>query len=86
MDCRLVDPATDAVLSAFAPAGMEAGVVLRLFWVMLGGSVVVWIAVLAIASPDRLVIGASGLPYARTIAALFDPYRTHSPRRFSSAV
>lgn len=33
-----------------------------------------------------LVIGASGLPYARTIAALFDPYRTHSPRRFSSAV
>ena len=28
----------------------------------------------------------SGLPYARTIAALFDPYRQDSARRFSSAV
>lgn len=27
-----------------------------------------------------------GLPYARTIAALFDPYRQQSARRFSSAV
>ena len=27
-----------------------------------------------------------GLPYARSIAAAFDPYRQHSPRRFSSAV
>jgi oxygen-independent coproporphyrinogen-3 oxidase len=27
-----------------------------------------------------------GLPYARTIAALFDPYRQDSLRRFSSAV
>jgi oxygen-independent coproporphyrinogen-3 oxidase len=26
------------------------------------------------------------LPYARTIAALFDPYRQDSARRFSSAV
>lgn len=43
------DPAADAVLSAFAPAGMEAAVVLHLFWVMLAGSVVVWLGVLAIA-------------------------------------
>jgi oxygen-independent coproporphyrinogen III oxidase len=35
---------------------------------------------------DRLTIRPEGLPYARTIAALFDPYRQHSPRRFSSAV
>jgi len=35
---------------------------------------------------DRLVIDPSGLPYARTIAALFDPYRQDSLRRFSSAV
>jgi len=35
---------------------------------------------------DRLRILPEGLPYARTIAALFDPYRQHSPRRFSSAV
>lgn len=27
-----------------------------------------------------------GLPYARTIAAIFDPYRLQSQRRFSSAV
>ena len=33
-----------------------------------------------------LKIDAGGLPYARTIAALFDPYRAHSSRRFSSAV
>lgn len=43
------NPTADAVLSAFAPAGAEAEVVLRLFWVMLGGSVLVWLAVLAIA-------------------------------------
>ena len=43
------DPVANAVLSAFAPAGMEAATVLRLFWVMLAGSVVVWLAVLAIA-------------------------------------
>jgi oxygen-independent coproporphyrinogen-3 oxidase len=35
---------------------------------------------------DWLMICPDGLPYARTIAALFDPYRQHSPRRFSSAV
>lgn len=45
----LVDPAVPAVLSAFAPAGPEAATVLRLFWIMLAGSVVVWIGVLAIA-------------------------------------
>ncbi len=41
---------------------------------------------LALLSGDLLEIMADGLPYARTIAALFDPYRQHSPRRFSSAV
>lgn len=34
----------------------------------------------------HLTITADGLPYARSIAALFDPYRQHTPRRFSSAV
>ena len=34
----------------------------------------------------RLHILPGGLPYARTIAALFDPYRQDSLRRFSSAV
>ncbi|NBC37472.1 coproporphyrinogen dehydrogenase [Novosphingobium sp. FSY-8] len=34
----------------------------------------------------RLTILPGGLPYARTIAALFDPYRQDSVRRFSSAV
>ena len=35
---------------------------------------------------DLLEIRPEGLPYARTIAALFDPYRQDSVRRFSSAV
>lgn len=35
---------------------------------------------------QRLVITADGLPYSRTIAALFDPYRNKSATRFSSAV
>ncbi|MBX9644962.1 MAG: oxygen-independent coproporphyrinogen III oxidase [Novosphingobium sp.] len=35
---------------------------------------------------DTLTIAPQGLPYARTIAALFDPYRQDSGRRFSSAV
>lgn len=35
---------------------------------------------------DRLVIAPAGLPYARTVAALFDPYRRQTARRFSSAV
>jgi len=34
----------------------------------------------------RLTIPPAALPYARTIAALFDPYRQDSQRRFSSAV
>ena len=38
------------------------------------------------ADANRLTILPVGLPYARTIAALFDPYRQHSDRRFSSAV
>ena len=33
-----------------------------------------------------LTIEPDGRPYARTIAALFDPYRQDSLRRFSSAV
>ena len=33
-----------------------------------------------------LRIPPAGLPYARTVAALFDPYRQDSLRRFSSAV
>ena len=41
-----------------------------------------------LASIDRewLRIEPDGLPYARTIASLFDAYRTVSPRQFSSAV
>ena len=35
---------------------------------------------------DVLRLLPAGLPYARTIAALFDPYRQDSLRRFSSAV
>lgn len=35
---------------------------------------------------DLLTILPDGLPYARTISALFDPYRQDSMRRFSSAV
>jgi len=34
----------------------------------------------------ELVLAPHALPYARGIAAAFDPYRQHSPRRFSSAV
>ena len=34
----------------------------------------------------RIVLQPGGVPYARTIAALLDPYRRHSTRRFSSAV
>jgi oxygen-independent coproporphyrinogen-3 oxidase len=35
---------------------------------------------------EYLVIADHAVPYARSIAAAFDPYRQHSPRRFSSAV
>lgn len=41
---------------------------------------------LAALDGDDLVIAPEGLPYARTIAALFDPYRKIAARRFSSAV
>ncbi len=41
---------------------------------------------LAEVSGNSLRILPQGLPYARTIAALFDPYRQHSRRRFSPAV
>lgn len=33
-----------------------------------------------------LSLAASALPYARTIAAIFDPYRTETARKFSAAV
>ena len=33
-----------------------------------------------------LTINPDGLPYARTIAALFDPYRATTAKRFSSAI
>jgi oxygen-independent coproporphyrinogen-3 oxidase len=35
---------------------------------------------------DRLILNEAGLPYARTVASLFDTYRQDSARRFSSAV
>jgi oxygen-independent coproporphyrinogen-3 oxidase len=35
---------------------------------------------------EVLTIMPAGLPYARTIAAMFDSYRTSAPQRFSSAV
>ncbi|MDP9057078.1 MAG: radical SAM protein [Pseudomonadota bacterium] len=35
---------------------------------------------------DRLRIRPAGLPYARSIAALFDPYLAHAARSFSPAV
>jgi oxygen-independent coproporphyrinogen-3 oxidase len=38
------------------------------------------------ADGDDLVIRPGGLPYARSIAARFDPYRNDALRRFSSAV
>ncbi|MDE1917783.1 MAG: coproporphyrinogen dehydrogenase [Sphingomonadales bacterium] len=34
----------------------------------------------------KLTLLPGALPYARTIAAIFDPYRGHNARRFSSAV
>lgn len=41
---------------------------------------------LALIEHDILSITAEGLPYSRTIAAIFDAYRPQSARRFSSAV
>lgn len=41
---------------------------------------------LCIRDGDMLTILPAGLPYARTIAALLDPYRQDALRRFSSAV
>ena len=35
---------------------------------------------------EYLAIGEHALPYARSIAAAFDPYRQDSQRRFSSAI
>lgn len=35
---------------------------------------------------NHLSITVGGLPYARVIAALFDSYRAHAPRTFSSAI
>ncbi len=41
---------------------------------------------LAVLEGEVLAIAPGALPYARTIAALFDPYRQNSLHRFSSAV
>ena len=41
---------------------------------------------LAVVDREWLRIEPDGLPYARTIASLFDAYRAVSPRQFSSAV
>jgi oxygen-independent coproporphyrinogen-3 oxidase len=41
---------------------------------------------LAMLSGDEVSITPDGLPYARSIAAVFDPYRKAAKRRFSSAV
>jgi oxygen-independent coproporphyrinogen-3 oxidase len=41
---------------------------------------------LACLDDGSLTIASTGLPYARAIAAIFDPYRQVSERRFSSAV
>lgn len=41
---------------------------------------------LCVIEGQTLVLAASALPYVRSIAAQFDPYRKHSPRRFSSAI
>lgn len=35
---------------------------------------------------NRLTLEAEGLPYARTVAALFDPFRQKTTRKFSSAI
>jgi oxygen-independent coproporphyrinogen III oxidase len=37
-------------------------------------------------SDGVLSLAASALPYARTIAAIFDPYRVETARKFSAAV
>lgn len=41
---------------------------------------------LATLERGHLASASAGLPYARTIAAIFDPYRGESTPRFSSAV
>lgn len=41
---------------------------------------------LLLAEDEQIIIPPAGLPYSRTIAAQFDPYRADSLRRFSSAV
>ena len=41
---------------------------------------------LAALDGGRLTLASAAVPYARSIAALLDPYRQHSATRFSSAV
>ena len=41
---------------------------------------------LASLQDGRLVVAPDGLPYVRTIASLFDSFRAHQARRFSSAI
>jgi len=49
--CAMSMPADAGAIdvSALAPAGTEADVVARLFWLMAGGALAVWLAVLAVA-------------------------------------
>jgi oxygen-independent coproporphyrinogen-3 oxidase len=41
---------------------------------------------LAAVNGQVLTVSPAGLPYARTIAALFDPYRATTKKKFSSAI
>ncbi|MDQ2702448.1 MAG: cytochrome c oxidase subunit II [Pseudomonadota bacterium] len=45
----MAEPAANALLSAFAPAGPEAATILHLFWIMAIGAALVWVIVCAIA-------------------------------------
>jgi len=58
----------------------------RLLEQVIGGLRPFLLARLCSVDGGELVIAPRGLSYARSIAAQFDPYRQHSPRRFSSAV
>ena len=57
----------DAALSAFAPAGVEADTLLHLFWIMVAGAAVVWMAVLAIAAYAALSHSSSRVRIARRV-------------------
>lgn len=63
---------------ALLEGSLDAGTVARLGPFIAQG--------LATVSDQQLTITPHGRPYARTIAAIFDPYRQDNSRRFSSAV